>query len=156
MSVRVDQTEEKTLEPILIAGVRMRGKYSDCSSGFAQIGRTYGRHITGSPFLLHYDMGYRENDADFEACVPVRDGMSRDGIEVRQLPGGRCVSLVHQGPYEDLKSVYPKMFEYLSVKGYTATLPTREVYLKGPGMILRGNPKRYLTEIQIIISREES
>ena len=28
-------------------------------------------------------------------------------------------------------------------------LPSREVYLKGPGMILRGNPKNYLTEIQI-------
>jgi effector-binding domain-containing protein len=28
-------------------------------------------------------------------------------------------------------------------------LPTREVYLKGPGMIFRGNPKNYVTEIQI-------
>ncbi len=156
MSVRVDQFAEKTLEPMLIAGVRMRGKYSDCSSGFARIGRTYGRHICGSAFLLHYDTGYRENDADFEACMPVRDGVSRDGIEVRELPGGRCVSLVHQGPYEDLKSVYPKVFEYLREKGYTPTPPTREIYLKGPGMILKGNPKRYLTEIQVIIGRDES
>ena len=156
MSVRVDQIEERVIEPMLIAGVRMRGKYSDCSGGFAQIGRTYGRHICGSPFLLHYEIGYRENDADFEACMPVRDGMSRDGIEVRELSGGRCVSLVHQGPYEDLKSVYPKVFEYLREKGYTATLPTREVYLKGPGMILKGNPKRYLTEIQVIIDHIES
>ena len=28
-------------------------------------------------------------------------------------------------------------------------LPTREVYLKGPGMLLKGNPEKYLTEIQI-------
>jgi effector-binding domain-containing protein len=66
------------------------------------------------------------------------------------------VSLVHQGPYEDLKSVYPKVFEFLREKGYTAMLPTREIYLKGPGMILKGNPKRYLTEIHVIIGREES
>ena len=25
----------------------------------------------------------------------------------------------------------------------------REVYLKGPGMIFKGNPKNYLTEIQL-------
>lgn len=156
MAAKTDQIEEKTLEPTLIAGVRMRGKYSDCSAGFAKIGRTFGRHICGSPFLLHYDTGYRENDADFEACMPIRDGLSRDGIDVRQLPGGRCVSLVHQGPYEDLKGVYPRVFDYLREKGYTATLPTREIYLKGPGMIFKGNPKKYLTEIQVIIRRDES
>ena len=27
-------------------------------------------------------------------------------------------------------------------------LPTREVYHKGPGMFFRGNPQKYLTEIQ--------
>jgi effector-binding domain-containing protein len=36
-------------------------------------------------------------------------------------------------------------------RGYEVTLPTREVYLKGPGMIFRGNPKKYLTEIQLPI-----
>ena len=30
-------------------------------------------------------------------------------------------------------------------------MPTREVYLKGPGMIFKGNPNKYLTEIQILI-----
>jgi hypothetical protein len=29
--------------------------------------------------------------------------------------------------------------------------PTREIYYKGPGMIFRGNPKNYLTEIQMLI-----
>jgi effector-binding domain-containing protein len=48
------------------------------------------------------------------------------------------------------------VFDYLREKGYTATLPTREIYLKGPGMIFKGNPKKYLTEIQVVISRDES
>jgi hypothetical protein len=29
------------------------------------------------------------------------------------------------------------------------THPPREVYVKGPGMIFKGNPKNYLTEIQL-------
>ena len=28
-------------------------------------------------------------------------------------------------------------------------LPTREVYVKGPGLIFKGNPKNYLMEIQL-------
>ena len=51
-----DQTfevEEKTVDSMLIAGVRMRGRYSECGKGFAQIGRRYGRHICGKAFLLY-------------------------------------------------------------------------------------------------------
>ena len=36
-------------------------------------------------------------------------------------------------------------------KGYKTKLPTREIYLKGPGLFLKGNPKNYLTEIQFMI-----
>jgi hypothetical protein len=36
-------------------------------------------------------------------------------------------------------------------KRYRLSSPCREVYLKGPGMVLKGNPKNYLTEIQLMI-----
>src|SRR5207244_3578369 len=85
------EVEEKDVEAMLIAGVRMQGRYSDCGKGFGQIGKRFGRHICGKPFLLHYDCEYHENDADFEACMPIRKGASVDGISVRDLPGGRCV-----------------------------------------------------------------
>jgi len=29
--------------------------------------------------------------------------------------------------------------------------PTRAIYIKGPGMIFKGNPKKYLTEIQMVV-----
>ena len=29
------------------------------------------------------------------------------------------------------------------------TLPTREIYVKGPGMVFKGNLEKYVTEIQI-------
>jgi len=37
--------EEKTVSAQLIAGVRMKGKYSDCGKGFALIGKRLGRHL---------------------------------------------------------------------------------------------------------------
>jgi effector-binding domain-containing protein len=145
--------EEKSLAPLLIAAIRMRGRYSDCGKAFARIGRNFGRHISGPPFLLHYDTEYRENDADFEACFPIRQRKDVEGIEVRELPGGMCVSLVHKGPYDELGRSYAKIFDYLDEKSYEVEMPTREVYLKCPGMIFKGNPKRYLTEIQIPLKR---
>jgi len=143
--------QEKSLDNMLIAGVRMKGRYRECGQGFSQIGRKFGRYIAGTCFLLHYDSEYREDDADFEACFPIRQGKAVEGISVRELVGGRCVSLLHKGPYEELGRSYAKILEYIKQKGYEVVMPTREVYVKGPGMIFKGNPKKYLTEIQMLI-----
>jgi DNA-binding transcriptional MerR regulator len=146
------QVEEKTVNPVRIAGIRMKGRYSDCGGAFARIGKRFGRHIRGKPMLLHFDCEYREGDADFEACMPISGGNPVDGISTRDLAGGRCVSLLHLGPYDQLGRSYAKILDYVRSKGYEVAMPTREVYLKGPGMIFRGNPKNYLTEIQILVT----
>jgi DNA-binding transcriptional MerR regulator/effector-binding domain-containing protein len=145
------QVTEKTLEPMLIAGVRMRGKYSECGQGFRQVGRMFGRHICGPPMMLIYDTEFKENDADFEACMPVRKGESTGEVQVRELPGGRCVSVLHKGPYDECGRSYERLLTFIKEKGYETTTPCREVYIKGPGMIFKGNPKNYLTEIQMMV-----
>jgi effector-binding domain-containing protein len=149
------QIEEKVADPILVAGIRMKGRYADCGVAFARIAKALGRHIRGKPLLLHYDSEYREDDADFEPCIPVRNGNAVDGISIRQLPGGRCISLLHKGPYDQLGRSYAKILDYIHGKGYLVLVPTREIYHKGPGMIFRGNPKNYLTEIQMLINDNE-
>jgi effector-binding domain-containing protein len=146
------EVQEVVLPPLLAAGVRMKGRYQDCGKGFAQIGKALGRYINGTPFLLHYDSEYHDLDADFEACMPVKPqarGRGIDGISIRELPGGRCLTLRHKGHYEQLGTLYAKIFGAVKARGCVAVLPTREVYLKGPGMIFKGNPRNYLTEIQI-------
>jgi DNA-binding transcriptional MerR regulator/predicted transcriptional regulator YdeE len=150
----VNKVQEKMLEPLLMAGIRMNGRYSDCGQAFARIGRSLGRFICGKPLLLHYDTEYQEENADFEACMPVRQRKDVDGISVRELPSGRCASLVHQGPYDQLGRSYARIFEYINDQKCKVILPTREVYLKGPGMIFKGSPKNYITEIQILIETE--
>jgi DNA-binding transcriptional MerR regulator len=144
---------EKQLSPTLVAGIRMKGRYADCGRAFSKIARALGRHLCGNAMMLHYDSEYREDDADFEAVMPVRNGKSADGIDVRELPGGRCVSLLHKGPYDQLGRSYAVIFQHIKQKGYAVAMPTREVYLKGPGMIFKGNPKNYLTEIQVLIEQ---
>ena len=141
--------QEKTVEPMLIAGIRMKGKYNECGAGFGRLGKAVGRHIAGAALCLYYDGEYREEGADFEPCFPVRKQIEAEGVSVRELPGGRCLTLVHQGPYEQLGRSYAKIMSARREPEMKITLPTREVYLKGPGMIFKGNPKNYLTEIQL-------
>jgi DNA-binding transcriptional MerR regulator/effector-binding domain-containing protein len=142
---------ESVVEPMLIAGIRMKGRYGDCGKAFASIGRRFGRHVCGSPLLLFYDDEYRDEDADFEVCMPVRKGSSVDGISVRELAGGCAVSLIHHGPYDDCGRSYEKLFAFMKRQDYTPASPCREIYLKGPGIIFKGNPKKYVTEIQVPI-----
>jgi DNA-binding transcriptional MerR regulator/effector-binding domain-containing protein len=141
--------QEKNLDPLLVAGIRMKGRYNECGKGFARLGRSFGRLICGKPLLLHYDSEFHEDDADFEACLPVRQRKAVEGASVRELPGVRCVALIHKGPYDQMGRSYAKVFEWIKAHNYKVLMPTREVYLKGPGMIFRGNPKNYVTEIQI-------
>jgi effector-binding domain-containing protein len=146
------EIQERVLAPLLVAGIRMTGFYSDCGKGFKQLGRKVGRHIAGKPMCLFYDSEYREGDANFEPCMPIRKAVEVEGVEVRELPGGRCLSLMHLGHYDLLRESYAKLREYVQAHGCNATLPTREVYHKGPGMIFWGNPAKYLTEIQFPLS----
>ena len=152
MSAKTYEIGERQVEPILVAGIRMQGSYSDCGQGFAKLCKSLGRHMAGKPLCLFYDGEYREGDANFEPCVPIRKAVSIDGINVRELPAARCLTLTHRGPYEALRSSYARLMKYVKDRGFDVQLPTREVYVKGPGMIFRGNPKKYLTEIQLPIA----
>ncbi len=145
------EIEEKQLDTVLIAGHRMTGRYEEVGRGLGLVCRKMGRQMNGKPMTLYHDGEYKEEGADFEPCVPIRKGKDGEGISVRELPGGRCVSLIHRGPYENLHESYKQVFGYINEKGYTSKIPSREVYLKGPGMIFKGNPNNYLTEIQVLI-----
>jgi DNA-binding transcriptional MerR regulator/effector-binding domain-containing protein len=141
--------EEKTFGPMLVAGIRMKGKYPDIGHGFARLGKAVGRYIAGKPLCLYYDGEYREEDADFEPCFPIRRDVAAAGVRVRTLPGGRGLSLIHRGPYDQLGRSYAKILQHAHERKLDLALPTREIYVKGPGMIFKGNPKNYLTEIQL-------
>lgn len=142
---------ERNIEPQLVAGIRMTGKYSDCGAGFKKLGRKVGRYISDKPLCLYFDSEYRDDDANFEPCFPLRKQVDIEGVDVHTLPAARCLTLLHRGSYEALRTSYGRILAYVGQQGYKIELPTREVYIKGPGMIFRGNPKKYLTEIQIPI-----
>lgn len=145
------EVEEKTVEPLLVGGIRTKGRYSECGEIFGKLGRKLGRHIAGKAMMLAYDDEYKAEDADFEPCMQLRKAVEVEGVHVRELPGGRCLSLIHAGPYEDLPRSYGRIKEYLEANDVSILSPSREIYLKGPGILFKGNPQKYLTELQFLV-----
>ena len=150
------EVEVKELPPQLVAGIRMKGRYDECGEAFGKLARSLGRHIAGKALCLYYDQEYRETDAEFEPCMPVRKRVNVEGVDVRELPGGAAATLIHKGPYSELGRSYEKLIRYVKEHNYQMRVPSREVYLKGPGMIFKGNPNKYLTEIQILIETDST
>jgi len=142
---------EKHLEPILVACIRWKGRYSDTGRYFGKLFRSMGANAKGKAFNLYYEDEYVEREAEVESCIEIRKRKEASGVVVRTLDGGRAFTLVHKGPYEGLTGSYETLFAHIEKQGLRPLLPVREVYIKGPGMLFRGNPKNYLTELQVLV-----
>ncbi len=154
METESTEVNEKEVAAFRAATIRTKGRYMDCGPLIGKIARNFGRWLAGPPFMLVHDPHYKENDADYEVGFPVKGGQSTSETEVKEIPGGRCLFVLHQGPYERLGETYPKIRGYCSERNLEILLPTREVYVKGPGMIFKGDPKKYVTEIQMFLKSE--
>jgi len=143
--------EERELETMTVCSIRFSGAYNGVGPRFSELFKKAGRWITGAPFSLYWDSEFKDGDADIEAAVAVKKQISLNGASCRVLEGGRAACLKHEGPYERIGESYKRLFDYLGERGLEARLPSREVYLRGPGMILPRSPKKFLTEIQILL-----
>jgi DNA-binding transcriptional MerR regulator len=143
---------EKTLEPMLVAGLRWRGTYAETGRMLGRVCRAFGRYAADAPLNLYYDDEYKDEDADVESCLPVRDAKPQAGYALRELPGGPCACLMHRGSYSEISRSYTRLMRHIAERSQIHLLPIREIYRRGPGMIFKGNPKSYLTELQILVS----
>ena len=57
-----------------------------------------------------------------------------------------------KGPYDEVGPTYQALISYAKEHGLEIKAPCREIYIKGPGMIFKGNPQKYVTEVQIPIA----
>ena len=98
----METVQENLLPPLWVAGIRMQARYQDCGKVFARLGRRVGRFASGKPLCLFYS-DYQPQAADFEPCLPIRElsdeqcqVLRESGIDVRELPGGPSICLVHR------------------------------------------------------------
>jgi len=141
--------QEKDLPDMLIASIKHQGHYKEVGPLFRKLGMACGPKICGPALTMHYDNEYKEGDASYEAAMPIKGKIDKKGINVRTLKGGHAITIVHKGPYEAIGGTYRKIIDYMNKKQMKSKVPSREIYLKGPGLFR--NPKKYITEIQFMI-----
>ena len=89
-----------------------------------------------------------------EICVPLTAAVAARGCTVREIPGCRALTTVHRGPYDAMGHAYKALLDYAREQGFALALPHRLIYRKGPGMLFKGNPEKYETEIVVPIAEE--
>jgi DNA-binding transcriptional MerR regulator len=145
------EIEMEDIPQVLICSIRFHGKYHDVGAKFAALFKSAGRWAAGKPFSLYHDGEYKEENADIEACLEVKKEIRNAGISCRLLDGGRALTVLHYGPYEELGRSYQRLYEACREKDLEVILPSREQYLKGPGMVFRGNPQKYVSKLLFLV-----
>ncbi|WP_332450784.1 MerR family transcriptional regulator [Methanoculleus sp.] len=110
-------------------------------------GREPAGRMAGPVIFICHDEEYRETDADIEVAIPIVGPVSLDGtaVEVRTLPGGRFLSVLHTGPYPGVGKAYERLFAYMGEHGLAPAGPSRELYLNDPAEVPEAE---LLTEVQ--------
>lgn len=142
--------EVKDIPAVKVASIRYNGKYSDVGKYIGRIYKAIKGDIKGKPFNCYYDEEYKEN-ADIECCVPTSKEVYDSEVTTKNLPPIRAISTIHTGSYESINKAYKAIFDYAQEKNMNCITPSREMYIKGPGMIFKGNPNNYVTEIIVPI-----
>lgn len=102
----------------------------------------------------YLSMNQETKVAEMELCVPTEMMPNGNGVEVKELPRIKAVCLTHVGSYETLFHAYAAIDEYAKENKLILAPPFREVFIKGPGMLIKGNLGKYITEVQFPIMEE--
>jgi len=141
----------KTLPDQLISSIRFQGKYSDLTDRITTLFDHARNQAAGRTFCLYYDDQAMEEHADMEVCIPVLQPVEDEVIHSRVLLGGKAVTVLHSGEYEQLWRTYKVIIDHINSNNLKVISPSRECYLKAAGELIPVPPSQYLTEIQFLL-----
>lgn len=138
--------EKKEIQKMLVASIRFTGRYSDLDKYVPILYKTVKNNKDGKHFNCYFDEECVEN-ADIELCIPIKERIVDTNIECKILPKIKALHTIHYGGYDTLYLAYRAVFKYANEHNLEILTPIREIYIKSPGMIFKGNPDNYITEI---------
>lgn len=144
------QIEIKEIPKMLVASIRYQGKYSDVGTYIRMLYKELKGNVLGPPFHLYYDDEYKEF-ADMELCIPIKKRFISETIVVKELAPLRAITTTHIGGYDKINLAYKAILDYANTNDITCVTPSIEEYVKGPGMIFKGNPNHYVTNLSLHI-----
>ena len=147
--------EIKDVEPIRVAVMSYKGAVKGASKIFPNVFKSIQGKNNGAPFIYYHVVDQETGIGEMELCVPTAQTPNGNGITVKDIPRVKAISVTHIGPYESMQGAYQTIDCYAAENKLILQPPFREVFIKGPGMILKGNPKKYITEILFPFKEEQ-
>lgn len=149
------EVEIKDIEPIRVAAMCYKGHVTEASKVFPNVFKAIRGKVSGAPFFCYYKMDQETKIGEMELCVPTAETPNGNGVTIKEIPRIKAVCVTHVGPYETMQGAYEEIQRYAQENNLVLQFPVREVFIKGPGMIIKGNPNKYITEILFPLKEEE-
>jgi effector-binding domain-containing protein len=90
--------------------------------GLKPVGSLFSRHLTLDPVMF-----------DFEVGVPVEGAIKPVGrVVASELPGRRVARALYSGPYEEIRTGWGELEQWVKANGYKPAADLWECYIKGP------------------------
>ena len=92
-----------------------------------------GQQPTGAPVVAYYSSDPEMQHMDIEIGYPVEQELPGQGnIQLSELSGGKAASCLYVGPYDQLRSAYEAIMQWMQAQGHEATGVCYEIYLNDP------------------------
>ena len=137
---------ETELPSINIASIRFQGQYHEIGIYFEKLYRIVQNKADGAPITCYHSLDFCEI-ADIEVCIPISKKLKSHEVITRKIPCSRALCVKYIGEYNGLKFAYKALFDYANKNNLTYHAPIIEIYQKGYGTTMAGNPARYETDI---------
>jgi DNA-binding transcriptional MerR regulator len=153
---RGDYTVSEVAFPgIKVAALRFKGQYHEIGQYYERLYKIVKNRASGMPVTCYYTLEYSD-PADIEVCVPVTENVISDNVTTKKLFCDRALKVVHVGDYDKLNFAYRALFNFANEHCLTYTTPLIEIYKKGYGTTMAGNPQKYVTEIYLPVVKKSS
>jgi effector-binding domain-containing protein len=137
----------KDIEPVRVAAMCYKGIVTEASRVFPNVFKAINGKANGAPFFCYHAINQETKIGEMELCVPTAETPNGNGVSVKDMPRIKAVCVTHVGSYETMQYAYEAIDRYVQEKNLTLQPPFREVFIKGPGILIKGNPNKYITEI---------
>lgn len=141
--------EVKTVEAVRVAYINYQGDVSKVNKVFPTVFKSIKGKVSGAPFFEYLEMNPNTQVAHVELCVPSEATPSNPNVQIKEFPAYTALCTTHFGGYDSIMYAYEALRNYATENNIILAPQFREIYIKGPGAVLKGNPANYITEIAI-------
>lgn len=143
----------KDLSPMRVAFIRHTGPYNEVGAAWERLCEWAGRHALFGADTVMFGACYDDPEVTapekirYDACITVDDSVEAEGeIGVQTIAGGAYASVLHEGPYENLKDTYAMLYGQWFAQGthVPGDPPSLEFYLNDPNSTM---PEDLQTEV---------